>query len=179
MKKMFLMAAALWLLSCKKEVSELPAATQTGANTFGAKVNGKLWVPQGFGVAPTAPLLQARYGGPERSVFIQARNFSGEPLETEFEIYLQNVRTPGTYLLNANTDKYPAHAGNYAYYVERKITPLNEWITSAQYTGQVNVSRMDTVANVISGTFEFTAANMSGAGQPLTVTEGRFDVKIP
>ncbi len=36
------------LFSCKKD-DLLPAATQNGANTFGCKVNGKTWIPDGGG----------------------------------------------------------------------------------------------------------------------------------
>ncbi|MBD0375818.1 MAG: hypothetical protein ICV51_09340 [Flavisolibacter sp.] len=164
-------------LSCKKEVTELPPATQTGANTFGANVNGKLWKSQGFGFAPTAPLLEARYSI-NYTIVINARNFASEPLETEFEIYLSNVTAPGTYLLNANTDKYPNQNGNYAYYVERKINPLNEWITNNQYSGRVEITKADTVNHIFSGTFSFQAANMDGRSAPLSVTDGRFDVKV-
>ena len=35
--------AILFLGSCKKDVTELPPATQTGANTFGAMVDGKMF----------------------------------------------------------------------------------------------------------------------------------------
>ena len=61
------------LASCKKEVMELPPATQTGANTFGAKVNGSLWVPQGFGSLPANDILEARMGG--NDLIINAQNF--------------------------------------------------------------------------------------------------------
>ncbi len=177
MKKIIFAAAVLVLVSCKKEITELPEPTQTGANTFGAKVNGQLWIPQGFGIVPTAPLLEARYE-PGRTVVINARNFARQPLETEFEIYLLHVTAPGTYQLNANTEKYPYPSGNYAYYVERKIHPINEWITNTQYTGRVEITKADTVNRIISGTFEFQAADMNGTSQPLSVTEGRFDVKV-
>ena len=46
--------------ACKKEITELPPATQTGANTFGAKVNGEFWIPQGFGPIPANDILEAK-----------------------------------------------------------------------------------------------------------------------
>ena len=45
------MLALLCAASCKKEnknEDQLPPATQTGANTFGCLVNGKVWIPKGF-----------------------------------------------------------------------------------------------------------------------------------
>jgi hypothetical protein len=167
---------AISLLACKKEVTELPPATETGANTFGAKVDDKFWVPAGFGPVPTAPTLEARYI-PNRDLYINARNFSSSPTETEFEFFIKGVRTPGTYLLNSNT-AYGSEASNYGYYVKRKITPENEWITSSTHTGSVNFTRVDTVNRIISGTFQFTAGNFFGGAAPLTVAEGRFDIKL-
>ncbi|MBK8748949.1 MAG: hypothetical protein IPM04_14255 [Saprospiraceae bacterium] len=50
MYKILISTFALFLfVACKKEVEELPPATQTGANTFGAKVDGQFWVAKGFG----------------------------------------------------------------------------------------------------------------------------------
>ena len=164
--------------ACNKTITELPAPTDTGSNTFGAKVDDKLWSPKGFGIAPTAPILEARYGE-GRSVVINARNFAGEPTETEFEIYLYNVTAQGTYLLNTTTAIYPNQHANYAYYVERKITPVNEWITTAGYTGSVIITKADTVNRIIAGTFSFNAINSYGTPKPIAVTEGRFDIKIP
>ncbi len=165
------------LISCKKDVSQLPDATDIGANTFGAQVNGTFWKPQGFGIVPTSPLLEARYIL-NRDVIINARNFSSEPTETEFEIYLKHVVAPGTYELKSNTAKYPSQTANYGYYIKRKLTPVNEWITTTQYTGKVVITKADTLNHIVSGTFEFNAINMYSAPEALTVTNGRFDVKV-
>lgn len=178
MKNLLLaLVVVLGFTACSKDVEELPPATQTGANTFGARVKGELWMPQGFGVVPTAPILEARYGG-NNAVFINARNFGSSPDESEIEIYLQNITGPGVFLLNQATGVYPNNSASYAYYVERRIRPENEWITNASYTGRVEVTRFDTVNHIISGTFEFQAINMYGTPEPISITEGRFDVKI-
>lgn len=177
MKKVVLLASVLLTLclSCKKEISNLPGETQTGAGTFGARVNGELWGPLKAGILPTAPILEARYGG-QRSVFINARNFSRTPIETEMEIYLRGITGPGTYPLNQTTAKSPGQSASYAYYVKRNMHVEDEWITSAEATGEVVVTRFDTVNHVIAGTFQFTANARYGSA-PITVTEGRFDVK--
>lgn len=178
MKNILLILSCLVILSsCKKSVDELPAATETGANTFGLKLDGAFWVPQKFGVASTAPILEARMTG-TGDLVINARNFASSPTETEFEIYIKNVTGPGTYQLNRNTDVYPGVSASYAYYVKRRINPLNEWITSTQYTGSATITKFDLTNNVIAGTFQFTAGSMDGSASPINVTEGRFDVKI-
>jgi len=178
MKNIFLFTLFVSVLfACKKKVDELPEPTQTGANSFGAKVDGKLWVPQGFGIAPTAPVLEASYATQGGVLLINARNFSSSPTETEIEIFLTNVSAPGTFQLNQATQKYPNQTGNYGYYIERRFMPRNEWITTPQATGMVQITRFDTAAKIVSGTFNFSAANIDGSSQRLNVTEGRFDIR--
>jgi hypothetical protein len=171
-----LLSCILILSSCKKSVDALPEPTQTGANTFGLKLNGEMWVPQ-KGIVNGAPIVEARYTG-TGGLFINARNFASSPTETEFEIYLRNIDGPGTFLLNQPTDVYPHEQASYAYYVKRKINPINEWITSDRFTGQVTVTKFDKANNIVSGTFEFTAGSVDNTADPVTVTEGRFDVKV-
>ncbi len=161
--------------SCKKQITELPPATQTGAHTFGAMVNGQFWMPQGFGPLPANDILEARMIG--NDVIINARNFASSPNETEFELRIHGVTAPGTYLLNTNVT-HPSGGVSYAYYVKRNLTPQNEWLTSATSTGSVTITRMDTVNLIVSGTFQFNMMNINNAPEPLAVTEGRFDVKI-
>ena len=161
------------LVSCKKEVTELPPATQTGANTFGAKVNGSFWVPQGFGSIPAGNILTVVQSGTD--IIINAQNFSSSPNEKEFLIRLKDVTAPGTYLLNSNV-VHPSATASYAYYVKRYFTPQDEWITSATHTGSVTISKIDTAAHIVSGTFQFSMQNIYNEPEPLSVTEGRFDL---
>lgn len=167
--------SAVFFVSCKKEITELPPETQTGANTFGLKINGSFWVPQGFGSFPANDILEARMNG--NDVIINARNFSSSPTETEFEIRIKNVTAPGTYTFNTTVTP-PSNNASYVYYVKRKITPLNEWVTSASYTGSVTITRVDIVNLIVSGTFQFNMLNIDNDPEPLSITEGRFDVKI-
>lgn len=174
MKKTLVVCLSIFLLAaCNKTVDELPAATQTGANTFGAKVDGKLWVPRGFGAFPANDILEARLAGPTE-ILINARDFSSSPTETEFEILITGVTGPGTYLLNNNVS-LPA-SSSYGYYVKRRLTPENEWLTSSTYTGSVTITKFDITSRIVSGTFQFNALNQYNTPQPLNVTEGRFDL---
>jgi hypothetical protein len=178
MKNLLLIALTLtcFITSCKKEIENLPDTTETGANTFGAKINGENWGPLGFGIVPTAPTLEVRFWG-DSSVFINVRNFSRSPVETEMEIYLENISAPGIYPLNQTTTVFPNHTASYAYYLKRNFTVTDEWITSSTATGQVQVTRFDRANKIISGSFSFTADAKYGSA-PLLVTDGRFDLKI-
>lgn len=176
MYKILIGCLSLFLFAaCNKEVEELPPATQTGANTFGAKVDGKFWVPKGFGPFPANDILEARFIGPT-TVVINARNYASSPDETEFEILVTGITGPGTYQLNSNV-VLPTTSSSYGYYVKRRLTPENEWLTSTVQTGYVTLTRVDVTNQIISGTFQFNALNIYNTPQQLTVTEGRFDVK--
>jgi hypothetical protein len=176
MKKILISCFSIALLaSCRKEITKLPEATQTGSNTFGAKVNGIFWKPQGFGPFPANDILEATMSG--HDITINARNFASSPNETEFQLTIFNVTAPGVYLFNKDVT-HPNGAFSYGYYVKRNFTPKNEWLTSSTYTGTVTITRIDEVNMIVSGTFEFNALNIYNAPEPITVTEGRFDVKI-
>jgi hypothetical protein len=176
MKNTFLLLASTLVLlsSCKKEIDTLPEATQSGANIFGAKINGENWGPLG-GSFLTLPTLEARFGA-DSSIFINARNFSRSPTETEMEIHLWRVTGVGTYSLNQLTAVYPSQTASYAYYVKRKLSVEDEWMTTTDATGQVQLTKVDWTSRIVSGTFSFTA-NAKYGSAALVVTEGRFDVK--
>ncbi len=177
MKNIFaIIALAIFFSSCKKETEELPPATQNGANTFGAKVNGELWVTRGFGPFPANDVLEARRFG-NGDIIINARNFASSPTEKEFVIFVRGAMSTGVYPLNSNV-VHPTFDASYAYYVKRKFTPENEWLTTTGYTGSVNLTNLDTINHIISGTFQFQMINSYNAPQPLTVTEGRFDIRL-
>ena len=164
----------LGLTACSKDVDELPAATETGANTFGAKVNGSYWVPARFGILPADDLLEARFNSPG-SLLITAKNFSASPKETQFEIQVVGVDGPGTYQMNKNVVR--PSADGFAYYVKRVLTPEDEWITDPVNTGTVTITKLDSHNKIVAGTFEFTAGSLVNAGGVLRVTDGRFDIK--
>ena len=176
MKKLSIICLSLFLfVACKKKIDELPAPTQTGSNTFGAKVNGNLWAPQGFGPFPANDILEVRMTAPD-AVMINARNFASSPNETEFEIFISDVTGPGTYLLNNNVPR--GGFSSYGYYVKRNFTPDNEWLTSSAHGGSVTITRLDLANKVVAGTFQFEAMNLYNAPNLLSVTEGRFDLKL-
>ena len=176
MRWILFVSVILSLMACSKDVLELPPATQTGENTFGAKLDGEFWTPAGFGIVPTAPLLEARFI--DDNIKINARNFSISPTETEFEIYLKNVTEPGIYHLNKKVSIYPNQTESYAYHVKRKIRPLDQWVTNANFRGFVNITKVDRINKIVAGTFEFSAESMSNPGEYITVTEGRLDIKM-
>ena len=177
MKNIIISCLCLCLLaSCKKDTEELPPATETGANTFGARVNGDLWVPEGLGSIPANNILESQLF-PNGDLRIRARNFASSPNETEFDFFITGITAPGTYLLNKNVT-YPGLSASFGYYVKRKLTPVDEWITSPTISGSVTITKVDAVNRIVSGTFQFNAASIYTPSQVLSVTDGRFDLKV-
>ena len=176
MKKIITGCLLLCLLAaCKKNVEALPPNTETGANTFGAKVNGEFWIPQGFGPIPANTILVSTLY-PGGDLKIKAQNFSSSPTETEFELFIKGITGPGIYLLNSNVGP-PSFIASYGYFIKRKITPVDEWVTSVTTAGSVTITKFDVANRIIAGTFQFNAASIYTPSQTLVVTEGRFDVK--
>lgn len=177
MKNLILLClSALTFASCNKEITSLPELTESGINSFGAKIDGNLWGPA-QGIAFNSTTVKARFSA-DTSVFINAYNFASSPTETEMEIFIKNLRGPGTYYLNENTMYYPHHTASYARFEKRKFQPVNQWMTSGQLGGWVNITKFDIPNRIISGTFEFKAQSLDSSVAPITVSEGRFDVKI-
>jgi len=134
----------------------LPPITQTGANTFGCKVNGQVWLP-------TTVWVDYHNGG----MVISANNWYGFHSDVIITISEFTAFKPGNYELSANTSyisKGSYRNGKDMYY------------TDSIYLGNLTINRLDSVNSILSGTFSFDAKNAS-TGEVIHVTEGRFDNK--
>lgn len=163
-----LLLVGLFAFSCCKKdnptsssnPSSLPPYTETGANTLGFKVDGKIWLPkaQPFG---TSPLFADYDNG---TFYLKSSN------ETDYfsiEIY-NKIYSIGTYVLIYKIDSI------YTCF-ERENDPYCYYRTDSLNTGLLNINKLDTLNKIVAGTFEL---NMIGQNQEkLKITEGRFDVK--
>lgn len=171
---LFTIMATSISLSCSKD--RLPGLTQEGKNTFGCKINGKNWVPHGgggfSGIEPVNGGYQATYSfnTTSNNVFILAYNG-----KTNINIYLRSVEKAGVYPLEFNTLDVTNQRNpfNYGYF---QAEDGSEYLTNRECTGKVNVIKADTLNNIISGTFYFTAINKN-TGEKVKITDGRFDIK--
>jgi hypothetical protein len=164
-KRIFQLIAAglISLMSCSKE--KLPKATQQGKNTFGCKIDGKVFLPSEEGSswigAPSIIVSNSSFDG----FIIYAVNFSSQ-LHSSVSLALPYLKKAGAYNL---------HTYGYGEY---KLEYFGGAIyrTNTNYTGTINITRCDTVNKIYSGTFSFTAID-DNTGKTVNVTEGRFDVK--
>ena len=195
-----LLASLLSLTQCIMQEEpapeeKLPEATQTGANTAGCRVDGLLWLPShngdGVGGAPL-PAIVARWrkvpGGRHPLSLVLTKSIDDQTQvhrRTGLTLYLPDVLRAGTYAFDQSANPAVVN-GPVAYAAFRfNNSPSQELLTGPGAPGRLVVTRLDTVARVLSGTFEFTPVEVSsglgGDGTPIPggrtvrVTEGRFD----
>lgn len=160
--------------SCKKqpdtvaEIDKLPPATQTGANTMGALVNGQAFISDDY---------QCNYiytnGG--YYFLVDGSNKVGYnlildmnlattflPINEGQTLKLEDYNTSGkaaaTYAMVNNTTQYPVYK------------------TTSIVSGQMHITKFDQTNQIVSGTFFFNAIRLT-TGDTVHVTDGRFDMK--
>ncbi|MRX46438.1 DUF6252 family protein [Pedobacter puniceum] len=156
-------------MQCKKGTvlprskEELPAITQTGANTFGFLLNGELWLPK-------APLLREKLDltydptYKDGSFGIIANRYLSDTDQMELSIGLTGINKADRYFFNDNGIIYRSTKSGCYYFEDRKVS------------GSLIITKIDLNNKFISGTFEF---KLEKDGCPtINATQGRFDLKI-
>lgn len=175
-----LLIAALLLGGCKKnstasEISKLPPATQTGANTFGCLVNGKALLPQNDGLILASPPLRFLYdpaNGGELAIVVDNINAAGN-IDQTMIIAVAAGNSPRTY--NFNTDKAIMGIKFNDYKTTAACSTLYSEDADVTTTAVIRLEKADLTQLIFSGSFDFT---LSKAGcTTIQVTNGRFDVK--
>ena len=174
MKSLFILLIAITLNACSSSdddnpqdpVSQLPPATMTGANTFGALLDGEPFIPGG-GNNPLDCVYQLING--ERYFTLQANkrdeNFNRITISINTNAY--ELQEGQTYQLSSN------EVGN-AY--ARYSYATNATFTDSINTGTFTVTRLDLNAQIISGTFSFDIVDFEGNLRK--IREGRFDMRF-
>jgi len=156
-----------------KPEDQLPAATQTGANTFGCLLNGQVWLPSGS--IGTNDSFRVTYDPTYANGSLQIRVFKVIP----------NYLDPQYFFISGATmNKIGTYPIDYqicgvAYYTEKRDACQEYSRSSSLGTtvrGQLTITRLDMRAGIISGTFDFTLAQ-TGC-DTLKITQGRFDKKL-
>ncbi|QOW10996.1 hypothetical protein Q73A0000_11820 [Kaistella flava (ex Peng et al. 2021)] len=174
MKKLILLSLlSIGLFSaCKDREADpnvLPEATQSGKNTGGALVDGKVWVakiayPDLNGGGVNATMYEHANGKYKmKIVFQQANN-----INNRIVIYISDVDE----IVNRI---YKLDNNNVAGY-EKGLDYLQYYTTNTDFDGSITFSKFDKINKIASGTFNFKAKN--SAGQVVTITDGRFDKRF-
>ena len=181
---MYLLFLCIFFYSCEKDKDptpepaptgeQLPAITQTGANTFGCLENGKIWIPKGFsnsGAPNPRAILDLDLNGVP---YMQIRAFQYEAgiSQSSFTMTIDSVNNLGIH--NVYTAKKQIGFGSNLF-PSCGILPDD----NTQYKiGTITITKYSTGSTnaVISGIYNFKLK--INACDTLFFTEGRFDFKF-
>jgi hypothetical protein len=184
MKNIFLLFTILFVflfcLSCKKTSPSkvLPPITQTGANTFGCKINGQVWVPYYHCDSYCMGCLELAYNIHqvyETSVFPLRFSLEAGKSTNTFPGFLDFSPAP----LRGPTDiSYIYHLGNVADSMAVDfLSDKGNYTTHYRNPKDIfEISKLDTLHKIISGIFSFTLYN--SPSDSIVITEGRFDLQL-
>ncbi|MBC7557339.1 MAG: hypothetical protein H7195_10300 [Chryseobacterium sp.] len=162
----------LSFISCKKE--KLTKETQVGANTFSCKINDVVHIPnnEAFGSKAISASLNRNENAEFYDLDILTNYSRNNPFE---KIYLTlfKINQVGVYKLNGGEFRY----GTYILGIANGLGGIT-YNSKAFNKGEVNITKLDLVNKIISGTFWFEATNLNDPNDKVSVTDGRFDLKI-
>jgi hypothetical protein len=179
----------LWLLllalcslfaACKKdspqdELSKLPPATQTGANTFGCLVNGKAWVAQTDCKFLCDPAFKIYYDGAKGGslTLIAVRKNANNNINDQIILSFDSTNY-NTVHLYSNALHMVLSFTNY-----NNLSNCGDLVSNANgvsTNGIITLSHYNLQSGIVSGTFNFS---LSKTGcETVNVTDGRFDYKL-
>ncbi len=173
----FLLFIVLFICSCKKEetINTLPPNTEIGANTFIFRINGGEIIESEVGYLPISPRIRVFYN--HIDTFLN-RDYHFEirgckiilEHNKKVAVVIKTMPVTGKYILS--------ESDNYAFYFDSEPDELS-YYTDEKYTGELNITKLDTSNHIISGKFKFDAQrhyNGEELEEYVTV-DGQFDVK--
>jgi hypothetical protein len=171
-KVILILITTLTLSCCNKDgvpfgaSDQLPPETQTGANSVGCLVNGKVFLPKAGGISPDVNCFYQLIDGE----YFFAMGFSDLKNGIEsvglFTARI-NLEVGQTYILNQGYN--PNQGGGGEYFIKLS----NKYNTNSTTTGELRITKLDPSNSIISGTFWFDAVN--AAGEKVEIRQGRFD----
>ena len=173
MKILLLVLPLLIVIGCHKNdpspTEQLPAATQTGANTIGCLVNGQPWVPAGNNGSSNYTVSYDR--GLGATFDLRAYRYQQNPDNFQ-NIIIETSRLygPKTYSIKDSL--------NTRVVINDRLTGcyLSSLEPGTYRKGTLTVTRLDLQAGIIAGTFDFTL--VKPGCDTVRITQGRFDKKL-
>ncbi|WP_445730732.1 hypothetical protein [Mariniflexile sp.] len=187
MKTTILILSLLLLQGCSENDKDftptLPSITQTGANTFGCYVDGKLLTPRdgtGSTLSPDYGMLFFR--GPDNSPYneLRVRDYksgNGGLLQIHFDALEENG--VGTFVINESNCENGIDA-NPTINIRCRIWDVSlqifKWYCSVENGGTIAVTKYDSDNRIVSGTFSCKVKNKDNPEDVIEITQGRFDI---
>lgn len=174
MKSLLYLLISLTLLACKDDDNNtptltLPPATQTGANTFGCLIDGKVFIPDAgncLGCVDVSASYQFVDG-------VYTMNISATK-ENNNEDFLIAIDTKA---VSINENLYEFYTTNEEYIIGRYEIfqfPSSQFFKT-ENNGELKITNLDQENRIISGTFWFDA--FDEAGNKTEIRDGRFDIE--
>ncbi len=172
------LTAALLLAACKKDNPDpdgLVVATQEGKNTGDFLLNGSPYGPGRSSAYPgkAVSAFWSKIRGARQVTIVLGRIYDKD--QTVLNIVLTPITRPSVF--NIADGVSPVIVSGNKSYIAYEITHPGQaryFLTSPTALGRVEVTRYDTVAHVISGTFVAKLREYQGPDS-LVITKGRFD----
>jgi hypothetical protein len=168
----------LVLFSCKKHVvapvtqlSLLPPATQTGANTFGCLAQGIALTPKNGPSVPGGLDLQCSYSSNYLSIRAAADPGNGWLTQITIVTNTMPVSEGGSYALQDIAAGKGFGIDDQSY--DNGISGMT-YETRKPSTGVLAITKLDPVKHIVSGTFHFNAVD--DFADTIKITDGRFDL---
>ncbi len=164
------------LSSCTKDryanPNVLTEATQSGANTAGALIDGKIWVAtkNRLNTANGSGTYCEKYNDNyiiKLDLRSDVNNYSNSIF---IKVLIINLELNKNYSI-INQD--PNSDYNYAIYTDKDG---EYYSTESNYVGTIKISRIDMQNHIVSGNFEFKA--MGDKGTIVNIVDGRFDKRF-
>jgi len=188
--KVKIFATLLFLvINCSKNDKEVytltfPPITQTGKNTFGCYIDGKLLVPRDrrvFGGTTIKGMTMSEYSSiPSKIDFFNLRIIDGKSDVGDLSFYFYNLDELGE-------GTYSIKQGN-LWRTDAEIGTTNFWLKSPRQNsrsyfsledgGTLTITKYDYTNGIISGTFSCKAINNNNFSEILEITDGRFDINL-
>ena len=151
-------------------LDQLPPATQTGKQTFGCLINGKVFLPDNFGSGRPNAFYQFVDGA--YTLGISANSGKDNNFETIIigGIDIEALKKINYELLNKESTNF---YGLYDINTGGPNSP-ETLTTKNEIPGIFKITNFDPENFIISGTFEFTV--FDNEGNEIKITDGRFDM---
>jgi len=166
-------------LQCRKyqgPSTELPPITQEGKNTFGCKIDGKVWVPYysciGFSANPCGELAVNVFRTNKDSSFPVSFSIKAGQKARDNSFNSFTIETPTNKGIFGTGNKFDSLEIHFL----RPVVQFYENYNYYQKQEKFEITRLDFNNKIISGVFEFTL--YKSMTDSIKITEGRFDLKF-
>ncbi len=188
MKPYLLIFLFLVVCSCSKSDDgpkfSLPLTTQTGENTFGCYIDGKLLIPRDGEGSFNSPDYGLIFWGSYNDTYndFDVHDFASEKTASiNLHIIGLDSLREREYIVNKSNcyDGIDSFETNNIYCrIWDSEDKIYKQYCSFENSGIINITRYDMENYIISGTFSGKAIWNEGKSDTIEITNGRFDLKL-